>query len=191
MPGRTFKLFALMAALALAANASEAAAHGNGDPNLHYKLVNFAILAVGVGFLIVKALFPAFRKQQAQILESMSVAERRAAEAAEEAAATNRRMAGLEGEIASLREKAHQEMEAEAVRISRETQVALEKLQRSAEMEIASIAKAARQELKVYSAGLALDLAKQKIKARMDGPAQDALVARFVAALRPGGGDRN
>lgn len=180
-----------MAAITAAAHASETAAHGDGDPNLHYKLVNFAILALGVGFIVVKVLFPALRKQQAQILDSMSLAERRAAEAAEEAAATNRRMAGLEGEIASLRDKAHQEMEAEAIRISHETQAAIEKLQRSAEIEIASIAKAARQDLKVHSAGLALDLAKQKIRARIDGPAQDALVARFVASLKPGVVEKN
>jgi F0F1-type ATP synthase membrane subunit b/b' len=43
--------------------------------------------------------------------------------------------------------------------------------------------KAARQGLKEYSAELALDLAKQKIRSRLDDAAQSGLVARFAAGL--------
>lgn len=186
MLAKLIRTSAVAITFALAAQASGAAAHGDGDPNLQYKLVNFAILAAGIGYLVVKVLFPTFRKQQAQILETMASAGRRAEEAAQEAAEIDQRVAGLENEIAALRSKAHEEMGAEAERLSRETQTALEKLQQSAEVEIASIAKAVRQDLKVYSAGLALDLAKQKIQARIDGSTQDALVSRFVASLKPG-----
>lgn len=176
---------------ALAGQAAGAAGHVDGDPNLTCKLINFAILAAGIGYVAVKVLFPAFRKQQGQILETMASAERRAAEVAEEAAAIDRRVAGIGDDIAALRAKAYEEMGTEAERLARETEAAIVKLQRSAELEIASIAKAARQDLKVYSAGLALDLARQRLEARIDGPAQDALIARFAAALKTDMVERN
>ena len=174
-----------IALFAIAAHASEAAGHAGGDPNLQYKLVNFAILAAGIGYLLVKTLFPAFRTQQKQILDGMAQAERRATEAAAQAAEIDRRMAGLEQDVAALRGKARVEMESEAARFTRDTQVHLEKIEHSAEAEIQAIAKAARQELKQYSADLALDLAKQKIRSRLDDSGQAALVARFAAQLTP------
>ncbi len=180
-----------LALLASAAQASETAVHGGGDPNLHYKLVNFAILAVGIGFIVVKALFPAFRSQQKQILDGMAQAERRAEEAAEQAAEIDRRMAGLDRDVAALRDNARIEMEAEADRFNGATQGMLEKIERSAEVEIASMAKAARQELKQYSADLALGLAKQKIQSRMDDSIQAALVSRFISGLTPNVVEKN
>jgi F0F1-type ATP synthase membrane subunit b/b' len=179
------RAFALLALCSHTALAAEAAAHGDGDPYLQYKIVNFAILAAGIGFLVVKVLFPAFRNQQKEILEAMDSAERRAAEASTQAAEIDRRMAGIEDEIAQIRQKAQLEMEAEASRLGLQTQTSLEKIARSAEAEIASITKAARQELKIYSAGLAIDLAKQKIQSRLDDPAHAALVSRFVSGLTP------
>lgn len=171
--------------LASVALASETAGHGDGDPNLQYKLVNFAILAAGIGFLVVKALFPAFRSQQREILDGMAQAERRAEEAAGQAAEIERRMAGLGEDVAALRDSARIEMEHEAERFNQSTQEMLQKIERSAELEISSMAKAARQELKQYSAGLALDLAKQKIQNRMNDTVQTGLVTRFISGLTP------
>jgi F0F1-type ATP synthase membrane subunit b/b' len=177
---------ALLLVLAVsAAFAAEAAGHGDGDPNLKYKLVNFAILAAGIAYLFVKVAFPAFRNQQKQILDGMAQAEVRAKEAAAQAAEIDKRMAGLEAEVAVLREKSRAEMAAEAERITRETEQSIEKIRRSAESEIAAIGKAARQQLKRYSADLALDLAKKKIESRMDGAVQAELLARFGAGLTP------
>lgn len=191
MPNMILRTSALAAVFAVAAQASGAAGHGDGDPNLHYKLVNFAILAAGIGFLVVKVLFPVFRKQQKQILEAMDSAERRAGEAADQADEIDRRMAGIEDEIALIRQKAQHEMEAETGRIGPESQAAIEKIKRSAEVEIASMTKAARQELKIYSAGLALELAKQRIQTQLDDSAQAALISRFIAGLTPDVVERN
>ena len=50
-------------------------------------------------------------------------------------------------------------------------------------LSIASALKAAQLELKSYSAALAIDLARQKVRARMTPSDQDALVQNFVADL--------
>lgn len=172
-------------ALALAALAAQAAegGHGDGDPYLHYKLVNFGILAVGIGLLVVKVLFPAFRGQQKAILDGLAQAERKAEEAKAEALEIERRMAGLGEEVESMRQRARVEMEHERERLEKETAAQLAKIANAAEVEIASMTKAARQGLKEYSAELALDLAKQKIRSRLDDAAQSGLVARFAAGL--------
>ncbi|MBA3976484.1 MAG: hypothetical protein C0504_19935 [Candidatus Solibacter sp.] len=171
--------------MAMAASAAGAGGHGEGDPYLHYKLVNFGILAAGIGFLVVKLLFPAFRKQQKEILDGMAQAERKAEEAKAEAAVIESRMAGLEQDVAGLKQRAAAEMGHERERLEKETAAQLAKIANAAEIEIASMTKAARQELKEYSAELALELAKQKIRSRLDDAAQSGLIARFAAGLTP------
>jgi len=68
--------------------------------------------------------------------------------------------------------------------MSRHTADEIAKIQAHAEREIASAGKAARMELKRYSAELAVSLAEQKVRARMTPETQDALVQGFVQDLK-------
>jgi len=63
-------------------------------------------------------------------------------------------------------------------------------VQQAAEQEIASHAKHATQELKAYSAKLAIDLAEQRIQSQMNGDIQNMLVSRFLHDVN-GEGTRN
>jgi F-type H+-transporting ATPase subunit b len=67
--------------------------------------------------------------------------------------------------------------------LRQETEQQLAKIQAAGEQEIASAAKAARHELKAYSAELALDLAEQKIRHRMTPEVDDSLIRSFVGEL--------
>lgn len=156
---------------------------GHGDPFLFKKIVNFAILAAGIIYLFVKVLGPALQSQQRQIADSLNQAHRRAEQAAEQAREIDARMAGLESEIAALREKARAEMQAEAERMQRDTTAQLAKIEQNAAQEIESAIKFARQEVKAYAAALAVDMARQRIAESLDEPAQDRLVRRFTAGL--------
>jgi len=158
-------------------------AHGGGDPLLTAKWVNFAILAGALGFVAVKFGGPALRGQQQAILDGMNAAAKRAEAAAAEAKVIEQKIAGLGGEVAVLKEKAHGELAAEAARLEQETAQAIQRVAQSAEQEVASAAKFARAELKAEAARLALELAKQKVQARMTPGTQSALVDRFVANL--------
>lgn len=164
--------------------------HGGGDPHLAAKFVNFAILAAGLGFLGVKFGGPALRGQQKAILDGMGAAAKRAEAAAAEARELEAKIAGLSTEVARIREKAQAELAAEAARLERETAQAMEKLAQMAEQEVASAAKFARAGLKNEAARLALELARQKVQARMTAAAQGALVERFVANLNTTPGAR-
>lgn len=158
-------------------------AHGGGDPLLTAKWVNFAILAGALGFVAVKFGGPALRGQQQAILDGMNAAAKRAEAAAAEAKVIEQKIAGLGGEVAALKEKAHVELAAEAARLEQETAQAIQRVAQSAEQEVASAAKFARAELKAEAARLALELARQKVQARMTPGTQSALVDRFVANL--------
>jgi F0F1-type ATP synthase membrane subunit b/b' len=93
--------------------------------------------------------------------------------------------------VEAIRQRARVEMEHERERLEKEAAAQMAKIATSAEVEIASMTKAARQELKEYSAELALELAKQKIQSRLDDGVQSALIARFASALTPDVVDKN
>lgn len=167
------------------------AAGDGGDPFLLKKIFNFAILAVGIGFLFIKVLGPALKGQQREIADSLNQAQRRAEQAEARAREIDARMSGIESEIAALREKAAAEIKAEAERLEKDTAAQLARIEQNAGQEIDSAVKFARQELKAYSAALAVDLARQQIAASLDDASQGRLVHRFTVALATPPADRN
>ncbi len=184
-------------AIALAQEHAPAAAIPEGSPNkatvrevenapvnetndLLWKWVNFAILAGGIGYLAVKYGGPYFRDRRESIEKGISDAAQVKADAEKRAAEIEARISNLSQEIDELRKSSTAEMQKEAERIRAETASEIAKVQQRAEQEITAAAKAATHDLKVYSAQLALDLAEQQIRSRMNAPVQDELVRTFV-----------
>jgi len=149
-----------------------------------WKWANFLILAGGLGYLIGKNAGPFFAARSASIRKDMedSLAQRNDAEA--RAADVERRLASMEADIAALRSEGERDSRAEAERIEHQTAAEIAKIQAHSEQEIASAGKAARMELKRYASELAVELAEQKVRARMTPDAQDALVQGFVRNLK-------
>jgi F0F1-type ATP synthase membrane subunit b/b' len=74
-------------------------------------------------------------------------------------------------------------MQQEGERIGRETAAELKKIEERAAVEIESAGKAARRQLKEYAAELALGMAEERLRARMDSAAESALVDNFARDL--------
>jgi F0F1-type ATP synthase membrane subunit b/b' len=163
-------------------------AEESGDENMPWKLANFAILAVGVVYLAVKMLPPLFRSRTTEIQKGISEAQQVKRDAERRSAEMDARLQALGSEIEKFRTQAQAEMEQEAVRIRQETSRQIVKQQQQAQAEIETAGKAASRELQAYAAKLSLDLAEQRIRARLDGAAQNALVDGFVSDL---GASRN
>jgi F0F1-type ATP synthase membrane subunit b/b' len=186
-------LIAGLAACAPAAFAQEHEGSGKsseskegGEGNLTFwKWANFLVLAGGLGYLAVKNGGPFFAARSRTIRKGIVEAGDLRQEAEERAAAVERRLANLEAEIAALREESAKEAHSETQRLAEQTAADIAKIQIQAEQELAAAGKAARMELKRYSAALAIGLAEQKIRARMTPAAQDALVDGFVRDLAP------
>ena len=167
------------------APAGEKAGHGeSADKDMTgWKWANFAILAAGLGFLLVKQAGPYFASRSTEIRKGIEDAQQIRADAEKRAAAMEARLANLGAEVAALRQSAREEAAMEGDRIRQETQRELAKIQANADHDIASALKAAQIELKSYSGQLAIHLARSKVRQRMTAADQDALVRNFVADL--------
>lgn len=152
-------------------------------PNLFWGWANFLLLAGGLGYVIKKNAGPYFAARSLRIRKGMIEADEARAEAEAKVTEVNLRLANLDKDIQALRQHAQQEQEAELQRARREAEAELAKIQTHQSEEIASAVKAARLELRRYSAGLAIALAEQKIAARMSPEIQDRLLRGFVARM--------
>jgi F-type H+-transporting ATPase subunit b len=164
--------------------AQEAQPEQSNEPSALWKWANFAILAVALGYGISKTLPPFFRGRTGEIQKGIAEAQEIKRDAEKRAAQMDARMNALGAEIEKFRAESRAEMVQEGERIQQETARQMERLEQQMEQEIESAGKAARRELKIYAAQLALDLAEQRVRARLDAPTETALVKGFIHELR-------
>jgi len=155
-----------------------------GDPWIWWKWANFGILAIGIGFMIGKVAPGLFKERSRSIGQAMFEGATAVRDAQTRATEIEARFAALENDIAELRRNAKAEMSAESERISRETELRLKKIQDQSMQEIALIARSGRDDLRKYSAKLALELAEQRLRSRLTQDSQDGLVDGFLQDLR-------
>jgi F-type H+-transporting ATPase subunit b len=159
--------------------------HAEGESPMEFwlKWANFALLAGALGYFIGKNAGPFFNARSQKIRKDMVEAEDARREAEARAADVDRRLANLKTDIAALRAESQRAAENESRRIAQHTAAEVAKIEAHVEREIGSAGKAARMELKRYSASLAVGLAEQKLRARMTPDTQDALVRGFVKSI--------
>jgi F-type H+-transporting ATPase subunit b len=151
-----------------------------GDSWIWWKWANFVILAGGLGYLIRKHVPPLFQKQSSEIKSALAEAAKIRQDAAAYAAGIEARLGNLQSEIESLRASARSDMIAESERIRRETEHHLQRIREQTAQEIELMTRAAKDELRKYAAELAIGLAEERIRFRMNPETQDRLVNGFV-----------
>jgi len=157
------------------------------DEMIVWKWANFVILAVGAGYLLGKHLPGYFKSRNADIQKDITEAQQTRQAAEKRAAEMDARLRSLGADIEKFRVQSKIEMEQEAARIRQETARQIEKFQRQAEQEIESAGSLASRELREYAAKLALDLAEQRIRTRLDAPTEAGLVDDFTKDLQKQG----
>ena len=145
---------------------------------------NFVVLFGILGYLLRKPMGRFFSERGREILESIARGRRAGEDAAARLRDIEARLAGLEAEIARLREAAGTEAQADHGRLRARAQAEAEKIRAMAEQEIASLTKQARSEIKNYAAVLAVELAEQRIRARLTPERQDELLRRYAEDLK-------
>jgi F-type H+-transporting ATPase subunit b len=169
--------------------AAKEAHHEAPEPDMiGWKWANFAILAGALGFLAVKHGGPFFASRSVEIRKGIEDAQKMRADSEAKAAEMDKRLANLGMEVEAMRKAAKDEAAQEGARIRQETERELAKIQTNADHEIANALKTAQIELKSYSAQLAVDLARKKVREKMTPTDQDSLVQAFTADL--GGGPK-
>jgi F-type H+-transporting ATPase subunit b len=150
---------------------------------LELKWANFLLLAGVLGYMIGKNAGPFFAARSSSIRKDLDESEQKRQDAEVRAAAVDARLADLGKEIAALRGQSQAQSQVENERMAQHTAAEIAKIQAHAEQEIASAGKAARMDLKRYSAQLAVELAEKKIRDRITPETQSALVRGFVRDL--------
>jgi F-type H+-transporting ATPase subunit b len=146
-----------------------------------WKWLNFAILAGLLIYIAVKQGGPALAARSKEIRDGLAAGERAKAEAEARAAEVTAKLANLEKEIAALKVDAASERDREADRIRRDSQAEIARIHQQVEMEIESAGKQARLDVQRFAAKLAVDLAEQKVRARMSPDVQAALLDSFLS----------
>ncbi len=148
-----------------------------------FKVINFVILVVALGWLLRKPLSRFMAQRSAAVQRALEEGRRALEESQARTRAVEEKLRHLEEEIAALRSSAVQEMEAERARQKEITAREVERVLGSVRAQIDAASRAARLELKAYTAEQALLAAEQIIRRRLDDRVRQRLVARFTEAL--------
>jgi F-type H+-transporting ATPase subunit b len=138
-----------------------------------WKFINLGIFVLLLVYILRRPLGEAFRARREGIRRDLMRAQEERNAALAKLEEVEARLARLDAEVASVREQAEREAEAERARIKRATEDEARKLREQAQREIESAGKAARQELRRYAAEQSVRLAEQMIRRDMR-PEDDA-----------------
>jgi F-type H+-transporting ATPase subunit b len=149
-----------------------------------YKVINFLILVLALGYLLRKPLAEFFSQRSQSIRKSLEEGRKALAASQERLSAIEARLGNLEAEIRGFKESAGQEMEAERRRLQQAAAEEAERTLAFARIQIEVATRAAKLELKRYTALEAVGLAQEIIRQRLDEPGHKRLVSRFVEGLK-------
>jgi F-type H+-transporting ATPase subunit b len=181
-------ILVILTAATLAAAETESGANGNFEL---WKWANFTILAVLLGYGMAKGLPPLFKSRTKEIQQGISEAQQMKLDAERRSAEMDARLSALGADIEKFRTQSAAEMQQEGERISRETAAQIKKIEQQAAVELESVGKTARRQLKEYAAELAMGLAEERLRARIDGATESALVDDFVRDLEHQASQKN
>ena len=149
-----------------------------------WEWANFAILAAVLAYFGVKLGKPYFAGQTKQINTGLAEARRRREEAEKRSEQVQRKLNNLGSDIENFRAAVLTEQAGQADRMRKQAELDLQRLQATAEQQIDSVGKQARLDLRRHASKLALELAEQRVRERMNPALQDELAGQFVADLR-------
>ena len=167
--------------------ASQEKEEGGGEKKeLFFKLVNFLLLIGVLSYVLRKPLGEFFARRSDSIRKSLEEG-RKALEASQaQLSAVEEKLRHLEEEIAAFKDAARREMEAEHERLRQAAASEARKILEFAQAQIEAAARAAKSELKIFTAQRALELAEEMVRQQMDAARRKRLVGRFVERVADG-----
>jgi F-type H+-transporting ATPase subunit b len=128
-----------------------------------FELINFLILAVLVGWFLLKTLPKMFRDRNSAIQKHLVDARTATEEATVRLTSVEDRLAKLDGQIAEMQAKSEQDSAKDEVRIKAAIEDEKKKILAGAEQEIAAATTQAQKALQQYAAELAIEQAARKL----------------------------
>ncbi len=128
-----------------------------------FTIFNFLILAIGLGYGLLKTLPKTFRDRNSRIQKQLVDARTATEEASARLNSVEARLAKLDDQIAEMRSHAEADAAKEAQRIRASIEEEKSKILAAAEAEIQSATAAARRDIQQFAAGLAIEQAARKL----------------------------
>lgn len=175
-------LILLLAAIPCFAQ-DESANPADTPTGLVFRWINFLIVFGGMGYLIAKYGGGFFRANAKAIAASIHEAAATKAEAERELRDIEAKIAGLDREIAGLRDAARRDSAAEAERLKASGLVEIEKIRQAAAAERAASERAARRQLRELGATLAVQRAAALLGSRMNTEVRARIFQSFLGGL--------
>ncbi len=147
-----------------------------------FRWINFAIVVALIAYGFCKAR-PAFRRHTEEISQKIAEGTRAREAAEQQRREAQAKLAGIDAEVATLREDAKRGAGAEAERIRALAKSEAEMIERAAQAEIVAAERAARLELKAAAARVAVERAEGLLRDEMTPSTESALFQTFVAEL--------
>lgn len=149
-----------------------------------WKFLNLAIfVAVGI-YILRRPISEALASRRDAIKQEMVQAQQRREQALAKVSEADALLGHVDADVASVREHARDEAEAERRRLVEATARELEKLKQQAQREVETADKIARKQLREFFASRSIEVARQTIKVQMK-PEDDALlISQSIDELR-------
>jgi F-type H+-transporting ATPase subunit b len=173
---------ALILALATLARAQEAANQQGGT--ITFKWIHFVVVAAAFYWLFWKLLPPKFHAKADSISSAIAKATAAKAEAERQLAEATAKLASLEQEVAQFRAQAQKDVAAELERLRSMIKIDADKIALAARAEIEAAERAARVDLKVLAAKLAMDRAESLVSKEMTPALHETMLNQFVQSLQ-------
>ncbi len=145
-----------------------------------YKVMNFAVLAIGLFFLLKKPVAQALNARIDGIKEQLGELEAQKKAAEEELAKYNEKLATLEGEAETIVAEYVRQGEEAKARILAEAEKTAEKLEEQAKRNIENEFKKAKEDIQVEIIDKALLKAEEIIKSKISDDDQNSLVDEYL-----------
>jgi F-type H+-transporting ATPase subunit b len=180
--GLTLVILLLFGCLLASAAEGEAEAHGGGL-DLLYRVVNFAILAGALVYLLKKPLANYLDAKAEQIRRELSEAVEKRQRAEAERKEAEARLAGLDEEIAQARAKGLAQAEEEGRRILQTAESEAARFAEKAKKQIEAEVELARRKLTARAAELSVEMARKKITEQISDADRKTLFEKSVEKL--------
>ena len=151
-----------------------------------WKIINFALFAIGVGYALVRYSPRFFNARSADIQKAIQDATGLKLEADYRYSEIDRKMATLADEVKRMREEAKRELEREHEKYRREASVETEHIQQNVLNEIEAFRREATNQVRRHTAQLALGLAERRLQDRFAGGEPEETIQDFIHLVEQG-----
>ncbi len=148
-----------------------------------WKTFNFSVLLAILIYYLGKPIKEAFFNYSSSVKNQLEEARRRAEEAEKRLREVEERFSNLKKEVEEIKKQALENARRERERILKEAEVEAERIRKLAHEEMEANFEKAKRQLRAYAADLAVKIAKERIKEKMNPELHRKFMERYIEEM--------